>query len=198
VRITAEAKEATRARILAVAKRLFRTGGFDATAVRDIASQAEIATGTLFNYFASKEEVAVALAEEAIRQARRQFLTKRQESASLREDLFLQISTQLHCLKPLRNCFQPVIETALASAMLNSGGEVGRRLRESELESVSELLRAHQTDAQRWSMTVPIYWGLYLGVLTFWVNDRSPKQEDTLAMLDQSTNMFASWLKVKG
>jgi len=31
-------------------------------------------------------------------------------------------------------------------------------------------------------------------VLAFWANDRSPKQEDTLALVDQSLNMFVGWL----
>jgi len=198
MRITAEAKEATRARIVSVARRQFRAAGFEATSVRDIAAEANIATGTLFNYFASKEEVAAALAEEALDKGRHDFLNKRQDGATLREDLFLHVATQLRCLKPLRNCFQPVIDSALASPMTNGGSEVGRRLRENELEAVSGILRAHNIDPQRWSMTVPIYWGLYVGVLTFWVSDASSKQEDTLAMLDQSTNMFVTWLESEG
>jgi hypothetical protein len=40
-----------------------------------------------------------------------------------------------------------------------------------------------------------MYWTLYLGVLSFWIHDKSPKQEDTLALLDQSTAMFVGWLQ---
>jgi hypothetical protein len=36
---------------------------------------------------------------------------------------------------------------------------------------------------------------LYLGVLSSWTKDTSPKQEDTLALLDQSMAMFANWLE---
>ena len=39
-----------------------------------------------------------------------------------------------------------------------------------------------------------IYWTLYTGVLAFWSADTSPKQEDTLALLDQSLHMFTAWL----
>jgi hypothetical protein len=38
-----------------------------------------------------------------------------------------------------------------------------------------------------------LYWTLYLGVLTFWGNDPSPNQEDTLALMDQSLAMFVQW-----
>jgi len=32
-------------------------------------------------------------------------------------------------------------------------------------------------------------------VLVFWANDKSPKQEDTLALIDHSINMFVGWLR---
>ena len=40
-----------------------------------------------------------------------------------------------------------------------------------------------------------MYWTLYTGVLAFWAGDKSPKQEDTLALLDQSLAMFVAWLR---
>jgi hypothetical protein len=32
-------------------------------------------------------------------------------------------------------------------------------------------------------------------VLVFWANDKSPKQEDTLALIDDSLSMFVGWLR---
>jgi hypothetical protein len=40
-----------------------------------------------------------------------------------------------------------------------------------------------------------LYWTLYTGVLVFWANDKSSKQEDTLALIDESINMFVGWLR---
>jgi hypothetical protein len=64
-----------------------------------------------------------------------------------------------------------------------------------QLEAVAEILGGHEIDPEKWSMTAPIYWALYVGVLKFWGHDKSTKQEDTLAMLDQSINMFVNWLE---
>ena len=50
MRVTAETKRVTRERILAAARELFDSQGFDNTTTRDIAAAAGIATGTLFNY----------------------------------------------------------------------------------------------------------------------------------------------------
>ena len=42
-----------------------------------------------------------------------------------------------------------------------------------------------------------MYWLLYTGVLAFWTKDASVKQEDTLALLDQSMKMFVAWLNAQ-
>jgi AcrR family transcriptional regulator len=55
MRITAEAKTATRERIIKVAAKLFAKEGYDNATTRGIAAKAGIAAGTLFNYFETKE-----------------------------------------------------------------------------------------------------------------------------------------------
>src|SRR5262249_42507289 len=65
-RVTAETKAETRQRILDAAQQLFAAGGFATSTTRDIANRAGISTGTLFNYFPSKEFVLAALAAEAV------------------------------------------------------------------------------------------------------------------------------------
>lgn len=48
-------------RILDAALALFRAHGFDATRMEQIADQAEVSIGTLYNYFATKGDILVAL-----------------------------------------------------------------------------------------------------------------------------------------
>lgn len=50
-------KERTRRRLLTEAERLFRTQGFDETTVEEIAEAADVAKGTFFNYFQSKNSI---------------------------------------------------------------------------------------------------------------------------------------------
>jgi AcrR family transcriptional regulator len=64
MRVTAETKAATRRQILQVSRRLFAEKGFDSTTTRDIALAAGTATGTLFNYFPTKEAIVACLAAE--------------------------------------------------------------------------------------------------------------------------------------
>jgi AcrR family transcriptional regulator len=57
----AEAKVATRAKVLDAAKVLFEAGGYEAATIRSIAHVAGMSTGAVFANFASKAEVYRAL-----------------------------------------------------------------------------------------------------------------------------------------
>jgi hypothetical protein len=67
-------------------------------------------------------------------------------------------------------------------------------LRTSHLDAVARLAKQHAPDELP-AMALQLYWTLYIGVLMFWAHDRSPKQEDTLALLDSSLAMFTGWLQ---
>lgn len=61
---TIKPPEQRRQEILDAALGLFEARGFDETTVQDIAAAAEVATGTVYLYFPSKEHVLVALHDE--------------------------------------------------------------------------------------------------------------------------------------
>jgi AcrR family transcriptional regulator len=192
MRITAQEKEATRQRILDAALDLFRKQGFDVTTTRDIAQAAGIATGTLFNYFATKEAIVGSLAEEALGKARQDF-SRRAVSGSLEEQMFALIAAELRQLKPLRKFLAPALETSL-NPLVATNGRGGDDGRIEHLEAVTDVAR-RQGVPELSPVALQLYSTLYTGVLTYWTNDKSPKQEDTLALLDQSLAMFAAWLQ---
>lgn len=57
-------KAANRTAILAAARRVFAQLGYEAATVRDIIRGTDLASGTFYNYFRSKEEVFEALADD--------------------------------------------------------------------------------------------------------------------------------------
>ena len=59
-------KEATRAAIAEAARRLFAEKGYAGTRTRDIAEAAGIATGTLFNYAPTKEDIVLLLWKSSV------------------------------------------------------------------------------------------------------------------------------------
>jgi AcrR family transcriptional regulator len=189
MRVTLEAKTATRQKILEAARRLFAQNGFDATTTREIAIAADIAAGTLFNYFSTKEAVLASLAAEAIAEAD----APADASATLDEALFALIAAGLRKLKPFRKHLPVLLETAL-SPLAKAPDEAAASLRTAHLEAVAKLLAAHAHAALS-PTALQLYWTLYTGVLAFWAADNSPKQEDTLVLLDDSLDMFVAWLR---
>jgi len=69
MRVTAEVKQATRAKLLTAAAEEFARTGFERANVDAISLAAGYAKGTIYNYFPSKEELFLAVVEEALAQA---------------------------------------------------------------------------------------------------------------------------------
>ena len=209
MRVTALTKIATRQRILDVAKRQFAQQGFDATTTRDIAGAAKIAVGTLFNYFPTKESIVECLVSDACARAAEEFgvgvanppshdpaseLAQADEPLSLEEELFAHVAGVLRKLKPYRKYLPAILETTLSPLAGNEANHDQPSLRAAHLETVSQIASQHGQHESLSPVALQLYWTLYTGVLTFWAHDRSPRQEDTLALLDQSLAMFVGWL----
>src|SRR5262245_989874 len=82
-------KEATKTRIVAAALALFQAKGFDVTTTKAIARRARVAEGTVFNYFPTKEDIALHFFEQEVDQAMAAVRKNpRLKKASLEEKLF--------------------------------------------------------------------------------------------------------------
>ena len=176
------------------ARRLLGEKGYEATTTRDIAEAAQIASGTLFNYFATKEAIIACLADDAAAEALAQADAA---GETLEEDLFAVIALGLRKLKPLRKYLPALLETVLSPLAVTTTSEDSSALRVSHLETVA-LLAARHGFGQLPATALQLYWTLYTGVLVFWANDKSPRQEDTLALIDDSLEMFVGWLRAEG
>ena len=196
MRVTAETKQETRQRILDTARKLFCSRGFQKTTTRDLAVEASIATGTLFNYFPSKEHLALAIIDSSLETAGKEFAESRREGESLEEALFAHVATALRHLRPHRRYLGDVVETTLSPFNRSTGAETSERLRIRHLETVQALIETYASPStpRPTAVTMHLYWTLYLGVLAFWAKDESPNQEDSLVLLDQALRLFVGSL----
>ncbi|MFO1096036.1 MAG: TetR/AcrR family transcriptional regulator [Planctomycetaceae bacterium] len=198
MRVTAETRTATRQRILDESQTLFAAHGFEATTTREIAQAAGIGVGTLFNYFPTKESIAGVLISGAYKQAVHAQLSRDlDDSTSLEEELFAHVAAVLRKLRPFRSYLTAVLDTELSP--LNSDGDAtAGTFRTAHLEVVDQIAARHGSGESFTAVAGHLYWTLFVGVLAFWSKDASPKQEDTLALLDQSLAMFVGWLTSVG
>lgn len=196
MRISEQAKHENRARILEKATELFVARGFEDCTTRDLAVAAGMATGTLFNYFPSKETLAMTMVAEAFSLGWQDFQRRRTGEEDLVEDLFLFISSGIRRLRPLRPFLGPVLERSLSPFPRKNICPEGDAARQEHLAAVQEIIGRHGFTEAPDHVAVTIYWSLYLGILAFWTNDESPNQEASQALIDYSIRMFVQVIEV--
>jgi AcrR family transcriptional regulator len=70
-------KARTRSALLAAGQRLFGEQGFDATTIAEIADGADVAIGSFYNYFDTKDELLAALLQETLAEELRRMQARR-------------------------------------------------------------------------------------------------------------------------
>ena len=66
-KVTHEYRDARRDQILSAARRCFLRDGFHATSMQDLFAESGLSSGAVYSYFASKDDVITAIAEENMR-----------------------------------------------------------------------------------------------------------------------------------
>ena len=196
----AQNKAAIRKRIVTSALSLFQTKGFDATTTKAIARKAGIAEGTVFNYFRTKEDIALHFFEQEVDQAIASVRDNpRLRKAPLEEKLFALVHAQLEFLAPYEKFIGAAFIHALKPASpLGIFSHRAQELRHRYVGFVQELLDESlpKTKHTPLSFLAPeVFWIYYLGALLFWLHDSSPGKQHTLAFLDRSLVIGVSFLR---
>src|SRR3989442_10024015 len=168
----AQNKAAIRKRIVTAAFRLFQTKGFDATTTKAIARKAGIAEGTGFNYFRTKEDIALHFFEQEVDQAIASVRDNpRLRKAPLDAKLFALVHSQLEVLAPYEKFIGAAFIHALKPASpLGIFSHRAQELRHRYVGFVQELLDEslpkHRHSQLAFSIT-DAFWIYYLGALLY-------------------------------
>jgi AcrR family transcriptional regulator len=192
MRISKQAKKEKRVRIINVAAELFTLQGFEEVTIRDIAKAVGMATGTLFNYFPSKETLAMEMVAEVLKKGGTDFNRRKTGQENLNEALYLFIACELRRLKPFHSFLGPVLERSFSPFPRKNICPVGELSKTQHLEIVQAIIARHGISLTLDHVTITLYWSLYLGILAFWVNDQSPNQQESQALIDYSLHYFVS------
>jgi len=195
----AQNKQKIRDNIVRAALSLFQTKGFEATTTKAIARKAGIAEGTVFNYFKSKDDIALHFFEEEVDHAMKAVRdNQRLRRAPLEEKLFALVHSQLEYLAP----YERFIGTALLHALkphspLGPFSHRAMELRHRYLRFVEELIEESIPKKQNplGFLAPEVFWIYYLGTLLYWLYDTSEGKQNTLAFLDRSLNFGVLMLK---
>jgi AcrR family transcriptional regulator len=195
-----QSKEATKARIVTAALDLFERQGFERTTTKEIARRARVAEGTVFNYFETKEDIALHFFELEVEHAIATVRSNEElRSAPLEERLFALLEAQFEYLAPYESFIGAAFLRALRPASKLGFSVDAMALRGRYLAFVQELIDdALPIRHRAWhvSMFGPhAFWIFYVGVLLFWLGDSSPGKEATLAFVDRALRAGAAILR---
>ena len=196
-------KEKTKRAILKAALELFAAKGFYATTTKAISRKARIAEGTLFNYFETKEDLALYFFEEELSGVMDWYRANRRlKKADIAEKLFALIQHLLERVEPYEEFMGAVYMRALSPASKLSPFSFESQDRHLRyLRFIREILAEAEADGE----IPPVgdfgayAFGLFqLAILTHWLRDQSRGKEQTLALLDRCLKMATHFLRNGG
>ena len=199
----AKSKEQTKERILKAALELFGKKGFYKTTTKEISQKAKIAEGTLFNYFKTKEDLALYFLETELQTCIDWYYKDDYvRAAPLPEKLFAIVQRYLDRIEPYQDFIGAVYLRALQPrSKLNPLSLDIQELRIRELKFIREILEEaeEKEEIPAFGELGPYALGLgFIGILTYWLNDCSEGKENTMALLDRALTIANNVLRQGG
>jgi AcrR family transcriptional regulator len=190
--------EETRQRILAAALGVFREKGFYAATMREIAAAAGVAVGAAYYYFDSKDALVMAFYAQAQEELAPALDAILKESRTLEQRLRGIIGQKLGYFAPNRALVgaltahidpeHPLSPFSAATAPIRDRdiGFFERAVTESKLRLPASIL----------PFLPRLLWLYQMGIVLFWVYDRSPAQERTATLFEKTLQMTMLALKL--
>jgi AcrR family transcriptional regulator len=194
--------EVTRARILDVALDLFRRQGFEETTMRGIAAAAEVSLGSAYYYFQSKEDLVMAFYERAI-----DAMTPRLEAAlagtgHFEEKVEALMAVKFEYFQPNRTFLGALLRhSADPENRLSPFSEATRHIRERDQAYFARMIdesRDVRVPTELAQHLPKLLWLYQMGLILYWIYDRSPGQRQTRMLRKKSLALLVSGLKMSG
>ncbi|MFG2102666.1 TetR family transcriptional regulator [Micromonospora echinaurantiaca] len=179
--------EQTRQLILDTAMRLFRERGYAQTTMRAIAQEAGVAVGNAYYYFGSKDH----LIQEFYTRAQVEHRAAAQPVLDRESDFAARLAGVLHAgidvLTPSHDFAASFFKTAAEpTSPLSPFSAESSAPRQAAVALFAEVLDGStaKVDAELRPQLPELLWLAYMGVILYWVYDRSPGQARTRQLID--------------
>jgi AcrR family transcriptional regulator len=190
--------DATRGRILEAALELFRDRGFEATTMREIAESAGVATGAAYYYFDSKDAIVLAFYDQAQKDMTARLEEILASSRDLSERLRGILQVKLEYFEPSRGFLGALSVHTDPNHPLSPFSAQTREIRENDMsffERAVDGSRLRVPDDLR-TYLPRLLWMYQMGMILFWINDRSAGQKKTQALIGKSLEVVVRLIKL--
>jgi AcrR family transcriptional regulator len=189
--------DVTRARILEAALVLFRGRGFGDTTMRDIAKEARVALGAAYYYFDSKEALVMSFYERAQVELTPLLENALSGTKGLEERLRAAMNIKFRYFAPNRSLMGALSAHIDPQHPLSPFSRETRNIRDQDIGLFSRVLEGSKVRIQDDLKThLPhLLWLYQMGLLLFWVYDRSPKQKRTMQLFEKSLSIVVNLIR---
>ncbi|MBI2687899.1 MAG: TetR family transcriptional regulator [Acidobacteria bacterium] len=188
----------TREKILEAALELFRERGFAETSMREVAAQAKVATGLAYYYFSSKDAIVLAFYQRA-KDDLKPLIDEVQTGKKLETRLLDIIRVKFRYFAPNRKFLGALMAHAAdpGNSLSPFAGE-SRDVREQDLAQFARALTETGTPVpDDMAAHLPkVLWMYQMGLILFWMYDRSEGQQRTARLLEASARMVVALIKL--
>ena len=190
--------EETRSRILEAALSVFRERGFEKATMREIATEAGVAVGAAYYYFDSKDALVMAFYERSQGEMHPAIEAALDNAKTLEARLDCIISTKFRYFHPNRQLLGALSSHIDPEHPLSPFSDQTAAIRDQDVASFE---RAVKDSAVKLPSSVAPYlgrllWMYQMGLILFWVYDRSPNQERTALLYQKTLKMLLVTLKI--
>jgi AcrR family transcriptional regulator len=192
--------EETRERILKAALEMFHDRGFDSTTMREIAGGAGVAIGAAYYYFDSKNAIVLAFYDQARRDMEPRLEKALEESRDLKERLRKIIEVKLTYFASSRKLLGALSGHTNPEYPLSPFSRQTREIREHDIQFFQRALEGSRTPGPRdLKRHLPhLLWMFQMGIILFWINDKSKGQTKTNVLLEKSLDVVTRLIKLSG
>ena len=185
--------EQTRTLILNAALDLLAERGYEKTTMRAIAEKAGVSLGNAYHYFKSKEHLIQAFYHRTHQEHLAASVPIFERESSLKGRLLDVLRLKIKTLEPYHEFAGVLFKTAAdPHSPLNPFGQDAAPVRRDSIQLFETLVADAKTHlpAELKAELPYLLWLYHMGIILFWIHDKSPKHARTYYVIDRTVDLL--------
>jgi AcrR family transcriptional regulator len=183
----------TKALILETALEMFQERGYEQTTMRAIAEKANLSLGNAYYYFHSKEYLIQAFYHRTHDQHLAASVPALENEHTLKARLLTVMRLKIETIEPYHEFAGVLFKTAAhPESPLNPFSDESDPVRSESIQVFAQVIDGSQASIPKdLSAELPyLLWVYHMGIILFWIHDRSPKQRRTYRLVSHTVDLL--------
>lgn len=183
----------TKTLILETALEMFRERGYNETTMRAVAQQAGVSLGNAYYYFHSKEHLIQAFYQRMHDSHLAAALPALESEKTLKARLLTMMRTKIETMEPYHQFAGVLFKTAAnPDSPLNPFSDETDPIRDASIQLCEKVLDGEKIRIPKdLRAELPyLLWVYSMGIVLFWIHDRSPKHRRTFRLIDHTVDLL--------